>query len=87
MKEKPVILLGAGGHAKVLLDILLEQNIEVLGIAEKDGADLPSGVYGVPVIGIDSDVQQYPPNKVELVNGIGSIGSTVLRQKVYEKFN
>lgn len=86
MKEKPVILLGAGGHAKVLLDILLEQNIEVLGIAEKDGADLPSDVYGVPVIGNDSDVQQYPPDKVELVNGIGSIGSTVLRQKVYERF-
>ena len=42
MKEKPVILLGAGGHAKVLLDILLEQNIEVVGIVEKDGADLPS---------------------------------------------
>lgn len=86
MKEKPVVLLGAGGHAKVLLDILLEQNIEVLGIAEKAGTDLPSDVYGVPVIGNDSDVQQYPPDKVELVNGIGSIGSTALRQKVYEKF-
>lgn len=86
MKEKPVILLGAGGHAKVLLDILLEQNIEVVGIVEKDGADLPSDLYGVPVIGSDSDVQQYSPDKVELVNGIGSIGATALRQKVYEKF-
>lgn len=86
MKEKPVILLGAGGHAKVLLDILLEQNIEVLGIAEKSGADLPPDLYGVPVIGTDFDVQQYSPDKVELVNGIGSIGSTALRQKVYEKF-
>ena len=86
MKEKPVILLGAGGHAKVLLDILLEQNIEVLGIVEKDGADLPSDMYGIPVIGTDSDVQQYQPDKVGLVNGIGSIGPTALRQKVYEKF-
>ncbi len=86
MKEKPVILLGAGGHAKVLLDILLEQNIEVVGIVEKDGADLSLDLYGVPVIGSDSDVQQYPPDKVELVNGIGSIGATALRQKVYEKF-
>ncbi len=86
MKEKPVILLGSGGHAKVLLDILLEQNIEILGIAEKDGADLPAELYGVPVIGNDSDVEQYSPDKVGLVNGIGSIGSTVLRHKVYEKF-
>ena len=52
MKEKPVILLGAGGHAKVLLDILLEQNIEVLGIAEKNGEDLPTDLYGVPLIKI-----------------------------------
>lgn len=86
MKGKPVILLGAGGHAKVLLDILLDKNIEILGIAEKGGADLPSDVYGVPVIGNDSDVQQYPPDKVGLVNGIGSIGSTALRLKIYEKF-
>ncbi len=86
MKGMPVILLGVGGHAKVLLDILLEQNIEVLGIAEKDGADLPTDLYGVPVIGNDSDVQQYPPDKVAIVNGIGSIGSTALRQKIYEKF-
>ena len=86
MKEKPVILLGAGGHAKVLLDILLEQNVEILGIAEKDGEDRPAGLYGVPVIGNDSDVQKYLPDEIELVNGVGSIGSTMLRQGLYEKF-
>ncbi len=86
MKKKPVILLGAGGHAKVLLDILLEQNVEIIGIAEKDGTDKSAGVYGVPVIGSDSDVERYSPDTIELVNGIGSIGSTVLRHRIYEKF-
>lgn len=86
MRGKPIILLGAGGHAKVLLDILLGQNAEILGIAEKDGADRPTGLYGIPVIGSDSDVGQYAPDKIVLVNGIGSVGSTALRQKIFEKF-
>ena len=65
MKGKPVILLGAGGHAKVLLDFLLEQDAEVLGIAEKDGADRSANLYGVSVIGSDSDGM----NKTHCNNG------------------
>ena len=30
--SKPVIIIGAGDHAKVLLDILLEQNVNVIGL-------------------------------------------------------
>lgn len=86
MQRKPVILLGAGGHAKVLLDILLEQNAEILGIAEKDGAKRQTDLYGIPIIGSDSDVECYSPDEIELVNGIGSIGSTALRKRIYEKY-
>lgn len=85
MSGKPIILLGAGGHAKVLLDILLEQNAKILGIAEKDGADRPQDLCGVPVIGSDSDIGKYAPDEIELVNGIGSVSSAALRQSVYEK--
>ena len=86
MQRKPIILLGAGGHAKVLLDILLEQNAEIVGIAEKDGVEISTDLFGVPIIGSDSDVERYSPKEIELVNGIGSIGSTALRKRVYEKF-
>lgn len=86
MQRKPVILLGAGGHAKVLLDILLEQNAEILGIAEKDGVERLTDLYGIPIIGSDSDVECYSSDGIELVNGIGSVASTTLRQSLYEKF-
>ena len=33
--NKPVIIIGAGDHAKVLLDILLEQNVNVIGLTDK----------------------------------------------------
>ena len=86
MKEKPVILLGAGGHAKVLLDILLDRNAEIIGIAEKDGAVRSPDLYGIPVIGSDSDIAGYSPDEIELVNGIGSIAFTALRQRIFENF-
>ncbi|MBP5158297.1 MAG: hypothetical protein ILP18_10565, partial [Treponema sp.] len=83
--NRPVIIIGAGDHARVLLDILLEQGDEVIGLSDKS---VPKGtvVYGVPVIGDDSEVLKYSFDEVELVNGIGSTGSTALRTEVYNRF-
>ena len=88
MDEKPIILLGAGGHAKVLLDILLDQGVPVLGISEKTDADIGmmTGLFGIPVIGSDADVLRYLPEEIELVNGIGSTVSTEHRRNIYKKF-
>lgn len=80
---KPLIIIGAGDHAKVLLDILLEQGENVIGLADKS-VPKETLIYGVPVIGDDEAVLQYKVDEVELVNGIGSVGSTALRAKLYE---
>lgn len=84
--DYPVILLGAGGHAKVLLDILLEQNVKVLGIAVPNPATENEKFCGISIIGNDESVKKFDSKTVELVNGIGSVASTELRKKVYEKF-
>ena len=83
--NKPLIIIGAGDHAKVLLDTLLEQNENVIGLTDKF---VPKGtiIYGVPVIGDDEEVLQYKPDGIELVNGIGSITTTSLREKIFENF-
>ena len=82
---KPLIIIGAGDHAKVLLDILLEQEQEVIGLADKSVAT-GTLIYGIPVIGDDNAVMAYKSEDVELVNGIGSVGSMVSRAKIYEGF-
>lgn len=84
--DYPVILLGAGGHAKVLLDILLEQNVKVLGIAVPNPATENETFCDIPIIGNDDSVKKFDSKTVELVNGIGSVASNELRKKVYEKF-
>lgn len=81
--SKPVIIIGAGDHAKVLLDILLDQNENIIGLTDKS-ISKGTQIYGVSVIGDDSEILKYKTDEIELVNGIGSIGDTSLRRKVFE---
>lgn len=81
--QKPVILIGNGGHAKVLYNILKLQNTHVLGCAVEDSiVGLP-----LPILGNDALIQaNYQPDEVVLVNGIGSTQNTTLRKKIYEQY-
>lgn len=84
--EKPVIVIGSGGHAKVLLDALLLSGREIIGMTEFDKDKWGSSVWDVPVLGGDDIILSYGVNEIELVNGIGSIGSTEKRKNVFEYF-
>ncbi|SHF35217.1 acetyltransferase [Desulforamulus putei] len=81
--KKPVILVGGGGHAKVLLDILMFCDIPVIGVTEKDRA---IGLINVPVIGDDDVILNYSPDEILLVNGLGLAGSREKREQVYRLF-
>jgi sugar O-acyltransferase (sialic acid O-acetyltransferase NeuD family) len=80
----PVIVIGGGGHAKVLVSTLLLQHRKVLGFVDPKPSLPP--LLGIAHLGDDSVIFLHPPGQVRLVNGVGSIDSRVLRQTVYEKF-
>jgi sugar O-acyltransferase (sialic acid O-acetyltransferase NeuD family) len=80
----PLIVVGGGGHAKVLISTLLLQHRSVLGFV--DPKPLLPPLLGIAHLGDDWAALLHPPNQVRLINGVGSIDSTVLRQAVYEKF-
>lgn len=84
---KSVYILGAGGHAKVLIDMLRRLKLDIAGLV--DPKSLPHGhVYGVDVIGGDDAIQGYVPETIELVNGIGSIPRDGgLRRRIFESFH
>lgn len=82
----PVIILGAGGHAKVLIDALRLQSIELLGIADTDIGKRGLSLMGVPVIGGDEEVMAYPVEAICLVNGVGSVRVNPLRRQLFEHF-
>lgn len=82
----PVVVLGSGGHARVLLGMLRRIEVRVLGIADPNRS-LGEEYLGVRVLGNDDAVLNYAPQSIELVNGIGSLpGDHGLRAKLYRRF-
>ena len=83
--EKPLILLGAGGHAKVLIEALRRSGARIKAVATPE---IPKGgeYLGVPVMGGDDDVLLLSPGDISLVNGLGSTGALGRRKHLFEKF-
>jgi sugar O-acyltransferase (sialic acid O-acetyltransferase NeuD family) len=81
--NEPIIVVGGGGHAKVLVSTLLLLHRKVLGFV--DPMRLPP-LLGITSLGDDASVFIHSPDQVRLANGVGSTDSTVLRRAVYEKF-
>lgn len=82
----PVMVLGAGGHAKVLIEALLASSAVIAGVVDPDLALRGTTILGVPVLGDDDVVNEFPSSEILLVNGLGSVGLPVKRQQVFERF-
>lgn len=81
-----LVLLGAGGHAKVLLALLRACGREVLGVCDPVLARSGVGEWqGVPVLGDDHALQRWPAGSVGLVNGLGMTpAQPVARRRLFE---
>lgn len=82
--NKSVIIIGNGGHASVLVETLLIQQREIIGYTapskEKEFFDLP-------YLGIDDMIaDNYNPNEVELVLGLGTVTTSNVRKSIFEGF-
>ncbi|WP_404343659.1 acetyltransferase [Vreelandella venusta] len=84
--NRGVILLGGGGHAKVLLDALRLAGVQVRGVVDPVLAGTCKLWRGIPVIGNDDDLLKLNPDQVILVNGTGSLPSKLLRQRLFSRF-
>lgn len=80
----PVIVIGAGGHAKVVLDVLLLRGQRVIGLLDADPKKKGQEVFGVPVLGGDDVLTSYTPSEVSLVLGVGSSRGAERRRALYE---
>lgn len=82
----PVIIIGGGGHAKVIADVLRLQGVRILGFTEIDDSR-KSLTSTVPYLGNDAVIAQYHMEEVLLANGLGSIKNTTARRKIYDAFS
>ena len=72
----PVIVLGAGGHATVVADALLEAGAQVLGFTDPDVGLHGTLRLGLPVLGGDDALTRYGTDRVRLANGLGFVSGT-----------
>jgi sugar O-acyltransferase (sialic acid O-acetyltransferase NeuD family) len=82
----PVILIGAGGHAKVLLDLLGLLGRTVLFVTDRNVRSHGQKLGSVEVRGHDELIFDFDPKQVRLVNAVGSIGPPLLRRDIYQRF-
>jgi len=84
--NKPLVILGAGGHAAVLMDTLRQQNAEVLALVAPELDSNRKVLQGIPHYLKDDDVLAFSPDNIRLVNGSGSLPGSRLRTKLFSQF-
>lgn len=77
---KSVIIIGAGGHAKVIADIILNSGDKVVGFLD-DKLKKNEYVLGLPILGKIDNLSEYNEHFVVI-----GIGSNYIRKKISEKF-
>lgn len=81
-----VIVLGGGGHARVLLDILALRSVKILGVTDLHPEKVDRVKINAPILGNDDVILNYRPDEIFLVNGLGQIKVDGKRRELFETF-
>lgn len=83
---KQIVLIGAGGHCKVIIDIIKSTHeYDIVGITDRN---VNGNVLGVPIIGDDSVLKKLYDEGVEYAFiTIGALSNINLRNNIYIELN
>ena len=82
---KPIIIIGTGGHSKVVLDVLLKRGLKVLGFVSLD-KKAGSFFCDYKILGGDNVIDSYKSSEISLVNGVGVIAKDKRRWSISKEF-
>jgi UDP-perosamine 4-acetyltransferase len=82
-----VVVVGAGGHGRVVAEALLRAGVPVLGFCDPKAPTGAPGPFGLRVLGGDDALEPLDRGGVLLANGVGSIRTTRLRREVHERLS
>lgn len=81
--NKRVIIIGNGGHASVLTEILLQQQVDIIGFT---APTKQKNEFQLVYLGDDEAIKNYSSDDVALVMGLGMIRPKSWREKIYCEF-
>lgn len=80
--NKPLILVGGGGHCKSVIDVAESAGYTILGVLDRP-EEVGKRVLNYEVIGTDAEMSKYA-DKAEFVVTVGQIKSPNLRIKLHQ---
>lgn len=89
--NRDITVVGARGHARVLIHLLQESGTPPTAITDIDARLHGTDVYGVPIIGGDDAILAQSPEDIVLVNAVGNAPGSGqsglgLRRALFESF-
>lgn len=84
--SKSVLVLGSGGHAAVVVDMLRQLNYDIVGLVAQDQPVALPVFDGLIWYSSDNDVLSFDKDTILLINAIGSLPGQNTRFKIYDKF-
>jgi len=79
MKSRRLVIIGAGGHGKVIADIALKNGYENICFVDDNAT---GDVMGYPIIGTSSEIERFNDENTDFVIGIGN---NATRKMIAEK--
>jgi sugar O-acyltransferase (sialic acid O-acetyltransferase NeuD family) len=70
-----LIVLCAGGHARVVIEALLSRGIRPTAVTDRDAGRIGESLGGIRITGSDEDILKMDADSVELANGLGNRAS------------
>jgi len=83
MMQKPLILVGGGGHCKSVVEAAESVGFQILGVLDMP-ENVGNEILSTKVIGTDDDIPAYV-DKAEFVITVGFIKNPAIRIKLYNK--
>ncbi|NGN98473.1 acetyltransferase [Grimontia sp. S25] len=89
--DRPIVLIGGGGHAAILADLLLRQGATIIAVIAPDEIAERALFAQLLRAGTlhyrqDNDIEHFAPESVYLVNGLGMMPKSSFRQRLNQDF-
>lgn len=86
-ETRPYVLLGAGGHAKVVLALARAAGLTIIGLCDPELASRRVGSWrGLDVLGGDEALCRWGPERCLLLNGVGPALKSGIRSQLHVSF-
>lgn len=85
--NKSCVVIGGGGHARVLMDALLLLGFEIQGFLDFVPKHISLHGEEITYLGTDEEYLEKSSQKdIQLVNGVGSVGNPETRREIFKRF-